>query len=617
MDAFSLDMDEGILALTFNEAMSDATGDIDWTGVSLRTHVNGLEGVGVTLWNTDGEPGWGTAASIDEGLTLAVDLHPIDLDDVKASYIGHNSSFTWLTLGAGAFVALDGGSGNEPVYGTQVMGHKGASVSELVEDTIRCVDSISEYHSEWMLIVRSCVTVESMSRLFQPRTKSFGPTPSPPVVNISVCSFKHACDARPQPTKTNSPTLDRFTLGSAGRELVLFFSEGVDYLSAMKPSALSLSLVYSDSDAGLSTTSSASLLCSSAELGRRQGSSRSASRREIVLRLDEPCDAVDAVNSSSSATSAGTAGDLTGEDGTNVTVFVGGYPSDWSKLVAEGALLDDDDGGLSLRRATERVSLFLDATSEFVADFAALPNPLVAVEDLTESFPGKREMRNGGRNQPPCKACLTQINTDLACLCILACKTVTNNHNACGSTACMGAVRFNSEFQALQLKATEGHRGMVAVGFACLTSVTYCRRPQENPAERSLVDMSTPSGVDWSPTTLSQLPQLYILLYFSPVYCSSASIPINRPPLLFCFGVSQTVNHAATGRTDPSPARTCTTPCARRARSGAKEGTSSSCPLAPQKPTLTAIVSAIATPPEQQQEGMRSWRVRPLTGRRS
>lgn len=134
-------MDRGILALTFNDTMSNATGEVDWTGVSLRTHVNGLEGFGVTLWNTQEEQGWGDAASIDEGLTLAVDLHPIDLDDMKASYIGHNSSFTWLTLRAGAFVALDGGGGNEPIYGTQVMGHNGASVSELVEDTTRCVNS--------------------------------------------------------------------------------------------------------------------------------------------------------------------------------------------------------------------------------------------------------------------------------------------------------------------------------------------------------------------------------------------------------------------------------------------------------------------------------------------
>lgn len=145
MESFSLDVDRGTLALTFNETMSNAPGEVDWTGVSLRSHVNGLEGFGVSLWNTQGEQGWGDAVSIDDGLTLAVDLHPIDLDDMKASYIGHNSSFTWLTLRAGSFVALGGGDGNEPIYGTQVVGHKGASVSELVQDTRRSVGSSCKY----------------------------------------------------------------------------------------------------------------------------------------------------------------------------------------------------------------------------------------------------------------------------------------------------------------------------------------------------------------------------------------------------------------------------------------------------------------------------------------
>eukprot|EP00903_Cladosiphon_okamuranus_P007167 g6959.t1 len=347
MEAFSLDVDKGILALTFNEAMSNAADDVDWAGVSLRTHVNGLEGFGVTLWNTQGEQGWGTAASMDDGLTLAVDLHPIDLDDMKASHIGHNSSFTWLTLRAGAFVALDEGDGNEPIYGTQVVGHAGASVSELVEDT-------------------------------------------------------------------TSPTLDRFTLGSGGRELVLYFSEGVAALSALKPSALSLSLVYTDSgDAGLLTTiPSASLLCSSVELGRRQGSSRSASRREILLRLDEPCAATDAANSSSSATtSTGMAEDVAEgtslQDGidaaTTAEAFVGGYPSDWSKLVAEGVLLEDDDGGSTMRRETEGVSLFLNATSDFVTDLSSSANPLVAVDDLEESFPGCTPCAFGTREVEECQ----------------------------------------------------------------------------------------------------------------------------------------------------------------------------------------------------------------------
>ncbi|CAM9882852.1 unnamed protein product, partial [Laminaria digitata] len=114
LERFSLDLSSGTLALTFDEAVSNGTAESDWTGVSLRTHVNGLEGSGVTLWNTEGQVGWGESSATESGLTLTVDIHPSDLDEMKALYVGHNSSFTWLTLRMGAFVALDGGEGNEP-----------------------------------------------------------------------------------------------------------------------------------------------------------------------------------------------------------------------------------------------------------------------------------------------------------------------------------------------------------------------------------------------------------------------------------------------------------------------------------------------------------------------
>lgn len=137
MESFALDLNLGALSLAFDEAVSDATNDVDWTGVSLRTHASAVKGSGVTLWNTEGEPGWGESASSDAGLTLTVDIHPVDLDELKALGIGHNSSFTWLTLRAGAFVALAGGTGNEAVHGTQVVGSKGMAVSDLAEDTTR------------------------------------------------------------------------------------------------------------------------------------------------------------------------------------------------------------------------------------------------------------------------------------------------------------------------------------------------------------------------------------------------------------------------------------------------------------------------------------------------
>ncbi len=149
----------------------------------------------------------------------------------------------------------------------------------------------------------------------------------------------------------------------------------------------------------------ASLLCSSAELGRRQGSSRSASRREILLRLDEPCAVV---NASSNASSVVDEGETTGEtllaedDDADATVveYVGGYSSDWSKLVAAGVLLLEEDGGSVVRSEVEGAYLSLDATSDLVVDLSAAANPLVAVVNLTESFPGKLGMRDGrGRAQ--------------------------------------------------------------------------------------------------------------------------------------------------------------------------------------------------------------------------
>ncbi|CAM9354016.1 unnamed protein product [Ectocarpus sp. 6 AP-2014] len=333
LETFSLDVDRGILAITFSEAMSNATDDVDWTGVSLRTHVNGLEGSGVTLWNTQGEPGWGETDSKDAGLTLAVQIHPTDLDEMKAAYVGHNSSFTWLTLRGDSFVALDDRDGNEPVYGTQVVGHQGASVSELVEDT------------------------------------------------------------------TRRPTLDRFTLGWTERKLVLFFSEGVDALSTLHPSALSLSLP--SNSTWLSPSNASSLLCSAVEFGRRQGSSNSASRREIVLHLDEPC-AVEAAVTTYNATNGTSPQDEANT--TTVEAFVGGYPSDWSMLVAAGVLLEGDDaGGAAIRSATNNnVSLILNATSSFVTDLSAAANPLVAVVDLEESFPDCQPCGNGTYRSEPC-----------------------------------------------------------------------------------------------------------------------------------------------------------------------------------------------------------------------
>lgn len=101
--------------------------------------MNGLEGWGITLWSTEGQPGWGEAISSHSDLTLTVKLHWSDLDEMKASYVGHNSSYAWITLRTGTFVGLDGGEKSSPVYGTQVVGHKGMGVRSLVQDSTRSV----------------------------------------------------------------------------------------------------------------------------------------------------------------------------------------------------------------------------------------------------------------------------------------------------------------------------------------------------------------------------------------------------------------------------------------------------------------------------------------------
>lgn len=112
--------------------------------MTLGTHASGTEGTHVTLWNTEGEPGWGSSISSDLALTLAVDIHPTDLDLVKASNVGDNSSFTWISLRGGSFTALNGGEASEPIYGTQVVGHQGMSVSDLIQDSSRWVPKTNQ-----------------------------------------------------------------------------------------------------------------------------------------------------------------------------------------------------------------------------------------------------------------------------------------------------------------------------------------------------------------------------------------------------------------------------------------------------------------------------------------
>lgn len=160
-----------------------------------------------------------------------------------------------------------------------------------------------------------------------------------------------------------SPSLERFTVGLTARQLVLFFSEGVAF-SAFEAAALSLSY-----DNG--TVKNASLRCSAAARGRGD------SWREIVLHLDEPCATSNVSSWGRNDTSSG---------GNVSLAYVGGYPSDWDKLVEVGVLSAEAGG------ATD--GIFLNATSEFVTDLSAAAHALIEVTNLKEDFPGEGVLNN-------------------------------------------------------------------------------------------------------------------------------------------------------------------------------------------------------------------------------
>lgn len=155
-------------------------------------------------------------------------------------------------------------------------------------------------------------------------------------------------------------------MGSAGRQLVLFFSEGVAY-SSLKQSELSL--FYDDG-----SFRNATLSCASAARGRE------GSWREIVLTLDEPCATV-----TTNATLSN--GNRTSSGGNASFAFVGGFASDWDMLVQVG-LVQDVGGDESYSEETGQVRL--RATSAFVTDLSAAANALIAVAALEESPPGDK-----------------------------------------------------------------------------------------------------------------------------------------------------------------------------------------------------------------------------------
>lgn len=158
------------------------------------------------------------------------------------------------------------------------------------------------------------------------------------------------------------PTLDRFTLGPKGRQIVLFFSEGIA-LSAFEPSAL----VLFHTDGTL--FNNASLNCSSPRRGRDD------SWREIVLQLDAPCPMTDVSLLIDNSTHSG---------GNASVDFVNGFSNDWDRLIESGVLWEVDNWG---NESSETV--LLSALPALLTDLSAAGNPLVAVSELEQSFPGK------------------------------------------------------------------------------------------------------------------------------------------------------------------------------------------------------------------------------------
>lgn len=187
------------------------------------------------------------------------------------------------------------------------------------------------------------------------------PRSSCPTADLSAASETY-------PLTTHRPNLDRFAVGVERRELILYFSEGVAF-SALELLALSLSSNETAISNGEAIQKkNASLSCASASRGRQ------GSRRELVLRLDEPC----LTNNVSISE-----GDNSTFSDVNSSYWEGGYSSDWNKLTEVGLLLETGTGG--------RVFL-LNATADFVTDLSSAANDLVGVGHLEQSFPGTRSI---------------------------------------------------------------------------------------------------------------------------------------------------------------------------------------------------------------------------------
>lgn len=199
--------------------------------------------------------------------------------------------------------------------------------------------------------------------------------------------------------------------------MVLFFSEGVD-VSALDPSHM---YIFPNDTSQLESESikNVSLGCSAADRGRDR------SYREVLIRLDEPCETtqynassivnvseselttssganggsssmnstgmttttITSTTASSSSPSSADPSSTSAENSTSAFYYVGGYASDWDMLVDLGVF----PSGSEIQQQGWRAghTFQINATSAMVTDLSSSRNALVAVQKLSESFPGE------------------------------------------------------------------------------------------------------------------------------------------------------------------------------------------------------------------------------------
>lgn len=176
----------------------------------------------------------------------------------------------------------------------------------------------------------------------------------------------------------------------ARKELILFFSEGVD-VSSLDPSEI---YIFNNVTSLLEfeTARNVSLGCSVVKRGR------GGSYREVAVWLDELCEKNNTASASLDSSSGGNVSSVNSADSNSTLssslsgsfsssandLYDNGYASDWAMLVDLGVVLAGRE-----QQRPPRYLFKLNATFATVTDLSSAKNPLVTVENLRESFPGE------------------------------------------------------------------------------------------------------------------------------------------------------------------------------------------------------------------------------------